>query len=123
MDLLKELLREDHVAQQELRCTFWLGTKHVQKLFVLKYIFLHIDLLKELSKEPYHATGILGSPKFTKACARAMRPNAASQETRWFINTLTYFALSFCEKRENKDGHIRNSLLVESKREELSVTL
>lgn len=82
MDLLKELLREDHVAQQELRCTFWLGTKHVQKLFVLKYIFLHIDLLKELSKEPYHATGILGSPKFTKACARAMRPNAASQETR-----------------------------------------
>lgn len=46
----------------------------------------------------FHATGILGSPKFTKASAHVKRSIAAFQDTRWFINTFTYFALSFCPK-------------------------
>lgn len=50
------------------------------------------------SRQPreHQATGILGSPKFTKASARAILPAAAFQDTRWFMNTLTYFPLSFC---------------------------
>lgn len=48
--------------------------------------------------ECYYATGIFGSPRFTKHSARAIRPNAAFHDTRWSMNTLTYSFLSFCVK-------------------------
>lgn len=58
------------------------------------------------SVKSIQAIGIFGSPKFTKASARAMRAIATFQETRWFINAFTYFPLSFC--LEDGPGSSRN---------------
>lgn len=55
-----------------------------------------VSQLQILGLKTSQAIGILGSPKFTKASARAMRAIATFQDTRWFINTFTYFPLSFC---------------------------
>ena len=45
---------------------------------------------------PY-ATGIFGSPWFTKDSARIMRRVTVSQEMRWSINFVIYISLSSCK--------------------------